>query len=194
MKKNNINNKQNNINIKAWWDVNNWVINNQVDNSWYNISKENTTFLDIIWKEIISKLWDKWWLISWIILIILWWITVIKNTIDYLNNGIKFDFTKNWEWISLSNILSNINIDWLLWFLWIMIFWLWVLIIRSIENKSNRQCPMCEKQYSLIEIWTPKEKEVKTSKGYRVTQIRNYKCESCNFKKTEEDNFIRPSM
>ena len=194
MKNNNkqkFNNKQNNINISAWWDVNNWIINNQVDNSRYNISKEDTTLFDSIWKYIISKLWEKWGIFSSILLIIWWLITSIVNWINYFTT-LKVHIPEIWEGFNIEKILSSFTLEWFLIILGFILIFLWVFIYRSIEHKNNRECPQCKKPYSLIEVWTPKEKELKTSKWYRVTQIRNYKCKNCGYKKTEEVNFLEP--
>ena len=199
MKNNNkqkFNNIQKNINIKAWWDVNNWIINNQNDNLWYSIPKENSSFYENLWKLIISKLWEKWWIISSIILIITWCITWIIYFIKYfLNFDINLNFKNTSTWLDFSSVLKNIfstiNLDWIMWMLWFLLFFLWIFISNIIKYKNNRECPKCKNNYSLIEVWEPKEKEIKTSKWYRVTQIRNYECNKCKFKKNEEVSFIR---
>lgn len=189
-------NSQKNINIKAWWDVNNWVINHQeiVDNSWYNIPKEKTNLYEMIWKFIISKLWEKWWLIFSIFLMLIWLIVSFISSFKYLWKLHYNPVYKSWWDLKsiFTNIFSVINIYWFLWILWFLLFILWWIIIRSIEHKNNSQCPKCKKPYSLVEVWDSKEKEIKTSKWYRVTQIRNYKCKNCKFEKKDESSFTRP--
>lgn len=177
------NNSQKNIKFNAWRDIINWNFNKTeiIDNSWYPIEKSDKTFLEIIWKYIEWKIWEKWWVLLSNLLKIIW--LLVTTTPSFL----ILSFPKNTELWKFTY-----NTGWVFVWIGILIIALWYIITRSIEYKKNSQCPKCKKPYSLIEVWVSKEKEVKTSKWYIVTQIRNYKCKNCNFEKKDESSFIRP--
>lgn len=175
-------NSQRNVNMTAWWDIITWNVNKQevIDNSWYNIPKEDKTFLENIWKYIEWKLWEEWRELFSNILKIIWWVWILTPSF------LVYSFSNN-------NILViAISYGWIIILVWLLIFWTWSLISRSLQHKYDSQCPKCKKPYSLLEVWEPKEKEIKTSKWYKVTQVRNYKCKNCKFKKEEITNFTRP--
>lgn len=189
------NNSQKNVNFNAWRDIIHWNVNKTeiVDNSWYSIPKVETNLYEKVWKFIISKLWEKWWLFSSISLILGWCLISLLSLPKYLQNLHYTPITNTW-WDMKSiftNMFSTINFYWFLWMFWFLLCILWMIIYRSIEHKNNSQCPKCKKPYSLTEVWKSKEKEIKTSKWYRVTQIRNYKCKNCKFEKQDESTFIR---
>jgi hypothetical protein len=189
-------NNQKDVVINAWWNVYNWINNNQeiTDNTWYEIPKEEKWFFEIISKFIISKIWEKWWIFTSILSIILWLILSIKNVFwlskNYLNSVSENFFNNHWDFLILIQSIV-LNKNYLLFMLWALLIIIWWLILMSIEYKKDSQCPKCKKQYALKEIWTPKEKELKTSEWYRVYRIRNYKCDYCDFEKEEKINFIR---
>lgn len=166
------------------------------DNSWYEISKLDIALLEILSKFIVEKMGERWGLLSAIASMTLWLVTFFKSLSNYFL-WLKAHTLTNEPWtFSLWNIfgkLLNNLMDkyFLLAMLWLLLAVLWFLIFRSIEYRKESQCPKCKRNYALKEIGEPKEKEIKTSQGYKVTRVRFFKCNACSFEKEEKTNFDR---
>lgn len=192
-------NNQKNMNISAWRDVYNWPVHKQeiVDNSWYKIHKDEEGLFEILWKIIISKLWNKWWVISGISLIFAWLVLFFTFFIQYfqevitwslLPNNLIFQST-NISWKAIA-MLSQFSFEFFMAIFSLLITLVWHWCFRALKRKNQTECPKCKKSYSLEEVWEAKEKEVKTSQWFRVTQIRNYKCKNCSFEKESQGIFF----